>query len=223
MRQPLHARTRLLCMGVFSSCAIFFQDMLHLGILLLLVWSLIRLNPAVGFFSAMKWTLRYAVKMGIFLLTLVLFSPWEFLAGDFLRFLIILSLPHFLQGAKQRELMQAFLALRIPYEIVFMLRIAVSFYPLFWEQAKDLWYAVQLRGVALQNMTGRERWFLYLSLLMPLLGGAVRKARGLAVSLEARGLGAGKTRTEYALEPLCFFDYAVLFYTAGSCTLLLCF
>ena len=213
----LHPRACLLCMGLLSSCAVYFQDMLKLAVVLAAAWGLLALQFRLRFLHALLRIFRYGLFMSIFFLFLLLFNPWEVVAGDVLRCLVILSLPFLLQDFSQRELMQALLSLGVPQTIAFMLQVAVSFYPLFLEQVRDLWQAVQLRGLALQQLTALEKLRLYLSLLFPLLGGTLRRARGLSVSLEARGMKAGQARTMYPMPPMARRDYCALLLLAGVC------
>lgn len=213
----LHPRACLLCMGLLSSCAIYFQDMLKLAAVLVIAWGLLVLQLRLCFCHALLRIFRYGLFMSVFFLFLLLFNPWEIVAGDMLRCLVILSLPFLLQDFSQRELLQALLSLGVPQTIAFMLQVAISFYPLFLEQVRDLWQSVQLRGLALQQLTAWEKLRLYLSLLFPLLGGTLRRARGLSASLEARGMRAGQERTIYPMLPMAGQDYCVLLFLAAVC------
>ncbi len=218
--RALHPKTCLIAMALFSLFAIYFQDMQREGFLLFLVWGLLIVQLRGQFFHAIGWILRYGALMTIFFLMMLLFEPWQLIVGDVLRCLLILSMPSLLRGVSQHELLQALQSLRLPQMLAFMLQIAVSFYPLFLSETRDLWQAVQLRGLALRQLTAAGKLRLYLSLLLPLMGRTLRRARGLAVSLEARGLKAGQQRTVYPSEPLQLRDYIVLLVLVAGCILI---
>lgn len=78
-----------------------------------------------------------------------------------------------------------------------MIGIALRFIPTVFEEAERIWKAQLSRGLDLTEHTLRQRAMLILSLLVPIMTGAFRRAIDLADSMEARGYRLGAPRTSF--------------------------
>lgn len=93
-----------------------------------------------------------------------------------------------------RALLRTLCALRLPYEIAFMIVTATQFLPVVADELQSVLLAQKLRGSNLlqARRPGALRTGLRQTLL-PLLSRALRRAEALAVSVTCRGFGCGGT------------------------------
>lgn len=82
-----------------------------------------------------------------------------------------------------------------PGKAALMLGIALRFIPTVFEEAERIWKAQLSRGLDLTERTISQRAMLILSLLVPVMAGAFRRAIDLADSMEARGYRLEAPRT----------------------------
>lgn len=75
---------------------------------------------------------------------------------------------------------------KVPYEIAFMVYVAIRFLPIFRDEIGNVTTAAQLRGIEFKKVAWHEKMRLYISLFFPVVYGAVLKAQQLAVAMEAR-------------------------------------
>ncbi|MDH7498784.1 MAG: energy-coupling factor transporter transmembrane component T [candidate division NC10 bacterium] len=75
--------------------------------------------------------------------------------------------------------------LRIPPSLASMATVAIRFLPGFLEEGKRIYTAQQIRGASAGGWKGRMRSFLLMA--VPLIVGALRTARQLALAAEVRG------------------------------------
>jgi len=99
---------------------------------------------------------------------------------------------------------------KVPYELAFMVSIALRFLPVFRDELGNVVTAVQLRGVELKKVPWREKMALYRRLFFPVVYGTMLKARQLAVSMEARGFRVYPRRTYLRRLNLLGADIAVM-------------
>ncbi|MDD3269278.1 MAG: energy-coupling factor transporter transmembrane component T [Syntrophomonadaceae bacterium] len=99
---------------------------------------------------------------------------------------------------------------KVPYEIAFMVSIALRFLPLFREELINVVIAVQLRGVALKKIPWRQKIDLYRRLVFPVVYRTMLKAEQLAVTMEARGFRAYPRRTYLRRLNFNQVDYIVI-------------
>ncbi|HOC09564.1 MAG TPA: energy-coupling factor transporter transmembrane component T, partial [Bacillota bacterium] len=127
-----------------------------------------------------------------------------------LRMSIVMVSATIMATSNYREIVQGLVQWRIPYEIAFMVSVAIRFLPLLTEEIKNVVTAVQLRGIELDKIPVRQRLKVYSYLIMPVVSGAVIKSRELATTMETRAFRAYPKRTSYMVLTMQRADYAVI-------------
>ena len=98
---------------------------------------------------------------------------------------------------RARELIQAMIQLKLPYEIVYMVSVGVRFVPMMGQELRDSLTALALRGVVIKELKLRRRLKVYTYLLLPAVAGSLHRAQALAMSMEMRGFRAYPRRTSF--------------------------
>jgi len=124
-----------------------------------------------------------------------------------LRMSIIIFTAAIVASSNYREVVQGLVQLRIPYELAFMVSVAIRFLPLLKEEFTDVLTAIQLRGVDLKRIPLKKRLKVYSYILMPVIAGAVNKAHKLSIAMETRAFRAYPSRTSYLVLKLAVKDY----------------
>ncbi len=127
-----------------------------------------------------------------------------------LRIVVIVLASSILLRESSRRLVQALIQWHIPYEIAFMVHLAIRFLPLLQEEMQDAFVALQLRGVDLQTLAWRQKLQVYSFLFMPVLAGVIGKARELSIAMEMKAFRAVPERTSHFQLQLQPLDYAVM-------------
>ncbi|KJF28427.1 hypothetical protein TZ02_03265 [Clostridium aceticum] len=138
-----------------------------------------------------------------------------------LRMLIIISSATIMATNNSREVVQGLVQWKVPYEIAFMVSIAIRFLPTFTEEIKDVVTAIQLRGIELEKIPWRKRIKIYSYVLMPIVANSLIKARKLSTAMEMKGFGIYNKRTSYHLLKMRWIDYAVILLTITTFTVIL--
>lgn len=112
-----------------------------------------------------------------------------------LRIATILAAALALTLRNYHELTTALVQLKVPYELAFMVLLAVRFIPVFMDEFRQSLLAIQLRGVDLEQIPLAEKVRVYSYILMPAVAGAVIRARRIATAMDARAFRASKKRT----------------------------
>ncbi|MFW5897226.1 MAG: energy-coupling factor transporter transmembrane component T family protein [Bacillota bacterium] len=128
-----------------------------------------------------------------------------------LRMLIIVISATIMTSSNPRDIIQGLYQWRIPYEITFMVAVAIRFLPLLTEEATDTLVALQLRGLRLEKMSTMDKLRIYRHLLTPLIAGVLSRARRISISVEMRGFRAYPTRTSHRSLIMSKWDYALIF------------
>ncbi|ASA25445.1 energy-coupling factor transporter transmembrane component T family protein [Paenibacillus donghaensis] len=84
-----------------------------------------------------------------------------------------------------------------PDRITLMISIALRFIPTILEEAQTIMKAQASRGADLQELPLKEKGRLLVSLLVPVIAGAFRRAQDLVYSMEARGFRMDAPRSRY--------------------------
>ena len=140
-----------------------------------------------------------------------------------LRMSIVMVSATIMATSNSREIVQGLVQWRIPYEIAFMVSVAIRFLPLLTEEIKNVVTAVQLRGIELDKIPVRQRLKVYSYLIMPVVSGAVIKSRELATAMETRAFRAYPKRTSYMVLTMQNADYAVIIISIAVSILMLIF
>lgn len=219
-------RSKLALVFSFSSLAVFVKDINLL--LIVLVVSIV----TSSYFKS-DWTFFKRIKKFIILFvgiaflqsifapageTLLTISNFPILTSGglakgirvILRMLIIIISATIMRGSSSREIIQALVQWKIPYEIAFMVSLAIRFLPILRDEAKDVFTAIQLRGIEIEKLSLFKRFKVYSYLFMPVLSGVIYRARELSTSIESRGFRAYPVRTSYIKLKLTVKDYILI-------------
>lgn len=115
----------------------------------------------------------------------------------FLRMLIIVYSVLLLTELDERKLLKGMQQWGMPYEIIFMVKMALKFFPLFKEEAQEVYTALQLRGVRPEKLSIKRKIITYSSFILPILVRIMEKTKETALVMELRGFGIGDNRTSY--------------------------
>ena len=231
MKKPPDPRCVFAWAAYLSLFAVFARDLALIGALLalaLLAAALIRVD-LVRVFGRLKRLWQIAVMAA---LLQSLFSPsgeiWLqagpitlLTSGGAVKGLVVIGrLAVLILGGslfaayRSRELIQAMIQMRLPYEAAYMVSVGIRFVPLMGEELRDSLTALALRGVVIKELKFRLRLKVYVYLLLPMVAGSLQNARELAMSMETRGFGAYPRRTSYFTLRLGPRDFALLIFTA---------
>jgi energy-coupling factor transport system permease protein len=111
------------------------------------------------------------------------------------------------------EIVYGLIAMKLPYEIAFMVLLSIKFLPLFKEEFTDSIIAVQLAGADLVRIPIKQKLSLYTYILMPSIIKALNRARYISLSMESRGFRAYQTRTSYCKLHMSKSDYLTILVT----------
>lgn len=127
-----------------------------------------------------------------------------------LRLFTILISGSILLTSKQKELIQALIRLKVPYDLAFMSLIGIRFLPLLIEQMQDTFTAIQLRGVDVSELKFLEKIKIYSYVFSPVIVSTLKKAKNLAMSVELRGFRVNENRTSLVELKMGIKDYVIL-------------
>lgn len=222
----LDPRTKLIMVFSLSTLAVFIKDIYLL--LLVLVVSFITSRIFEGNFSFIKKMRKFIILfIGIAIIqsifspageVLLSFGNYSFLTSGglykgirvILRMLIIIVSATIMSSSSSREIIQGLIQLKVPYEIAFMVSLAIRFLPVLGQEARDAYMAIQLRGIEIDKLSFTRRLKIYSYLLMPVLTGVFFRARELSTSIEMRAFRAYSERTSYIKLNLKKYDYLVM-------------
>ncbi|HWQ29808.1 MAG TPA: energy-coupling factor transporter transmembrane component T [Negativicutes bacterium] len=226
-------RTRLLLVFLISSAAVVIRDLKPLFALLLLTLLLCRL-----FSISITGALVKLKRLWYFFILLALLQSVFIPGGEvllklggirlltveglrmgisiILRMAVIIYSALIIAAAPVLQVVYGLVAMKLPYEIAFMVLLALKFLPLFREEFMDSITAVQLAGADLARIPFRKRVSLYTYILMPAVVKALHRARYISLSMESRGFRAYPSRTSYCSLRMSRADYGVIASTAAA-------
>jgi energy-coupling factor transport system permease protein len=149
----------------------------------LVIWSLFyrggvplfTIGPIEIRAAALQFALGMAIKLATFLAVGVLF----------------------LSTTKVEEFAYALTQVGVPYKLGFTLTLAFRLVPVFIESALTVVQAQRCRGFNFDEGNLVERARRYVPVLVPVFMGALRRADGMAMALEARGFQSERTRSSF--------------------------
>ncbi|NLM51581.1 MAG: energy-coupling factor transporter transmembrane protein EcfT [Firmicutes bacterium] len=233
----LDPRTKLFMVLTVSSLAVFITNLSLLLCVLLLALA------AVAFTGGNPLGLLKKLKKFLLIFVVIVFVQSIFTKGGqpvwqvlnftvvsdlglvrglqmILRFFIIISSAAIMTTAKPREIIQGLVQCKIPYELAFMVTIAIRFLPILRDEVNDILTAIQLRGVNLKQIPLMKRLKTYAYLIMPMITSVLLKAQELSVAMEMRAFRAYPRRTslrtlkmqkqDYLIIALCFFVFLLV-------------
>lgn len=219
-------RTKLVLVMCISSLAVILQDLLLMSIVMLIAVAL-SVYFGSNFVRGLKRVRAFAWIFVLMVLAQSIFTSGgsEILGvggislistlglqrggSVVLRILIIVASAGIMTTSSSRDILQGLSQWKVPYEIGFMVAVAIRFLPLLREEAVDILTAVQLRGLELDRIPVRQRLRIYSYLLTPMISSVLGKSRELALAVEMRGFRAYPERTSYRVLRPGGWDYAV--------------
>ena len=138
-----------------------------------------------------------------------------------LRMGIIIVSAAIITTSSSREIIQGLIQWRCPYEIAFMVSVAIRFLPIFKEEMTDMITAIQLRGIELKKVKLNKKIQVYKYILTPITINSVMKAKELAAAMEMRGFRAYPERTSCLVLKMQTIDYVIIVLSITAAFLLL--
>ena len=225
--KTLDPRTKLVMVLCLSSLAVFIQN-IYVLVGVLLVSFLISVILKANLFPAFKQVRKLLLLIVIVALAQSLFAPagktivtlgtFSLLttgglikgAEFILRMAVIVVSATIVATSNYRETVQGLVQWKIPYEIAFMVSVAIRFLPMLTEEIRDVMLAIQLRGVELEKIPFNKKLKIYSYILTPIVVGTVMKAEKLAAAMETRAFRAYPQRTSYMTLKMAAVDYLLI-------------
>lgn len=214
----LDPRTKILWV-VILTLAVFMTNNAYIiiGTLAFIVLTifLAKLPGKAVWMSAKLFVIGFTIAY-VIMFSLLLWNFWQGLAGGLLfsaKFLIIiLSTIVFAMSTSPRDLISSLIKLKIPYEIAFMLTLAIRFVPVITKEFNHVISAQKARAHKLKFSIRHpiESAKSFIPILIPTLLILFKKSLDLAMSIESRAFRASKKRTYPPGLKFKFKDYAVI-------------
>ena len=220
-------RTKLIIALCLTSMAVIVQDLGLRFVLVFISWFF-----SIYFQSNLSSLLKKGKTfLRIFLALMVIqsiFSPSGKVLlqlGDFeiittggllkgLRFLtlmtIIIIAANIMITVNNREMIQGLIQFKIPYELAFMVSIAIRFLPMFADEIKQILMAIQLRGIEINKISLFKKVKIFLYIFLPLIAGMILKAQRLSMAMETRAFRAYPKRTSFYVLEMKKNDYCLI-------------
>lgn len=130
--------------------------------------------------------------------------------GFILRMSIILICGGILLTSSSRDMIQGLVQMKVPYELAFMVTIAIGFIPLLGEEIKNTLIALNLRGINISSLPFRARIKGIGNLFIPTVVNTLERSKELSLSLEFRSFRLNRHRSSYYTLVLIWRDYLML-------------
>jgi energy-coupling factor transport system permease protein len=127
-----------------------------------------------------------------------------------MRLSIIIISAAIITTSSSREIIQGLIQWHCPYEIAFMVSVAIRFLPIFKEEMTDMITAIQLRGIDFYKVKLNKKIVVYKYILIPITINSVIKAKELSAAMEMRGFRAYPKRTSYIVLKMNAYDYVTI-------------
>jgi len=129
-----------------------------------------------------------------------------------LRLFVVIASAMILTTSPADKIILGLVKLKVPYEIAFMVLLAVRFLPVLADEFIDVMTAIQLRGVDIKKIPPGQKLRVYAYILMPVVAGAVMRAKKTAVAMEARAFRAYPKRTYINDLDITLRDYLIIIF-----------
>jgi energy-coupling factor transport system permease protein len=116
----------------------------------------------------------------------------------------------FLSTTKIEEFAYALTRVGLPYKLGFTMTLAFRLVPAFLDAAVTVIQAQRCRAFNFDEGNLWQRARRYVPVIVPVFMGALRRADGMAMALEARGFQSGRVRTSYEHFPFRVSDGCAL-------------
>ena len=210
--RKLDPRVKLMMLAVISTLALLSEDLLFLGFLICAVililnrggadlesvWNRSRvLLGMVAFLFIIQMICRRSGEVLVEAggVNLVYSDGVQLAAMLSLRLVIFIVSAQILLEGDVRDYLLAMVQMNIPYEIAFMVMTGIHFIPILKEEALNVYYCVQLRGMEIKKASLGRKISCYKRISIPILVGAMHRAKDMSIAMEARGLRAYDKRT----------------------------
>lgn len=226
-RKNQDPRTKLLLVLILSSFALIYNDLmvllsiLGLSILIALVMDsdlrglVSRLKRLIYMVFVIALVQSLFTNLGNPILSLgkytILTDYGIKRALEFIiRISIVIVSSSILATSSSRHIVQALIQMKVPYEIAFMVSIAIRFLPIFKEEMTDSIIAIELRGIDLKKSKLRDKIRIYKYIFLPIIINSSLKARDLSLAMEMKGFRAYDKRTSFRLLKMQRSDYIII-------------
>jgi energy-coupling factor transport system permease protein len=125
----------------------------------------------------------------------------------------------FLSTTKIEEFAWALTHVGMPYKLGFAMTLAFRLVPVFLDAAATVVQAQRCRGFNFDEGNLVQRLRRYVPVIVPVFMGALRRADGMAMALEARGFQSARPRTAFEHYRFGATDFAALALTVGLAVL----
>ena len=142
-------------------------------------------------------------------------------ASVVLRIMVLTAAAMLFTTFSSRDFVLGLVQWKVPYELAFMVSIALRFLPIFRDEFINVVTAVQLRGVELKQVPWGQKITMYRRLFFPVVYGTMLKAQQLAVAMEARGFRAYPKRTYLRRLNFHCADYVVMLISSAATVMLI--
>lgn len=127
-----------------------------------------------------------------------------------LRIFTVITAAMFLSTSTYQEILLGLVKFGMPYEIAFMVLLSIRFLPVLTEEFSDALTAIQLRGVKIDRVPLGKKLQVFTYIFMPVVAGAILRAKKVSTSMEARAFRAYPKRTYVQDLVMTAKDYAVI-------------
>ncbi|MEE9323448.1 MAG: energy-coupling factor transporter transmembrane component T [Candidatus Aenigmarchaeota archaeon] len=165
-----------------------------------------------GFFYPLGQTALYRILDFTLTLEGVVFG----IGISFRLFILLFAVSILMLTNRPKEMMES-LGNFLPKDLAFSLTTAFRFIPIFQSEIKTIMISQESRGL---RKRGPKKITAYFPIIVPLFAKALTRARNLAVSVESRGFGKGKTKYDLKMKTK---DWLVIFGTLAFGTFLVIF
>ncbi len=141
------------------------------------LFSLPEWLPWLGGHPLWREGVRYGLGIAAKTMTMALAAPLLFLSSG------------------MDEMLAALRAMRFPYRLAFVFASAMHFFPLLFEEAREIVEAQRTRGLAPEEMGLRGKVAFYGRIAVPLILGAMVRAQRMEMVLQAKGFSLQGERT----------------------------
>lgn len=227
LNSKLDPRTKIVIVLSLSTLSLIYDDISMLIVFLSisclcsvlmnsnLIAILVRLKKLICVMAAIAIVQSLFIKTGNPILkigTFTLLTDYGIIKSlEFvLRLGIIIVSAAIITTSSSREIVQGLVQWRCPYEIAFMVSVAIRFLPIFKEEMTDMVIAIQLRGIDLKRVKLEKKIKVYKYILFPIVTNSILKAKELSTAMEMRGFRAYPSRTSYMTLKMQNIDYIVI-------------
>jgi energy-coupling factor transport system permease protein len=211
-------RTKIITASIISASCVFMPDIIYMAALILasllfcvlfkarLIMVLVRAR-ALLITALIVAVLQSLSASGANLITKngVIFGA-EFLG----RMIVIILSSSIILTSNSREITDALIKMKFPYELCFALSVTLRFLPMLKDEISNRIRAIALRGVNLKRLNPLKKITAYTYVLSPSLAGVIIKSRALAHSMTARAFRAYNTRTMLRELKFTPWDFVVI-------------